>query len=127
MGQKLRAREAVEIACRPGASDAQKAKARRLRASAARQLAGIERYKAVQARNRGLPVGVYDDLKGGGYVVKIYIEGRTHTIGTYDTKEEAARIFDLAWLTQPGRSAEKRWNFPREPPPDHGGAGADEG
>ena len=112
-----RAREAVEIACRPGASDAQKARARRLRASAARQLAGIERYRAVQARIRGLPVGVRKRLKGGGYGVEIYIEGRHISMGTYDTEEEAARIFDLAWLTLPGRRAEKRYNYSSDPPP----------
>ena len=45
-----RAREAVEIAKGPGASVKQKEKARRLQASAARQLAGIELFRLLKKR-----------------------------------------------------------------------------
>jgi len=137
--RKREVREAEREAKRVAAAEAAKAAAEKKAAAEAARKAGAEKKAAAEAAKaaaeaarkrtaqleaaefqRMKPTGV-SKQKSGNFSVCIDIKGSKGfcviQIGTYATVMEAARAFDLAWLSVPGRKADERPNFPHDPPP----------
>lgn len=65
--------------------------------------------------------GVYETSWGGTWFATVQHEGRSKYLGTFPTKEAAARAYDQAAVSLHGSAA--RLNFPEGS--DHGGGGPD--